>query len=386
VALAQSAAAYISLAVEYGFELSATRRIAQCGDDSGRMAEVAAGVFGCKALFSVAVIMLAVLSYPLAGLAGNSGRLWWSALLWGLSGGWSILWFFQGIQQVKMAGVLDITAKILGTAGLFVFVHSPQDNWKILALQGTLGVFSNTAAATLVYRRIPFLWPSRRFVSQAMREGWSMFLFKSSVIAMLSSNTFILGCFAPLERVGWYAAAEKISRSCWQLLSPLSQALYPEFSGLAQQEGNQSRRMAILCTAGTGIIGIALGLVLYCGAPLIVHILMGKRFLPSVGVLRLLAMLGPLVAMNSSLAFYWVFPAGLERGYTRLVLAAMAVDATLNAALASRYAETGTAVAVIVAEIAMLAGALGLMRNKFRFGFRKLRATITLAVSPQGGE
>jgi PST family polysaccharide transporter len=331
--------------------------------------------------------MLAAVLYPFSGLSGsNNGLLWWSALLWGLSGGWSVLWLFQGIQRVRQAGILDVSAKLLGTAGIFFLVHSPADGWKILAMQGGLSILANMAGATILYRIIPFVWPSRRDVLGALREGWAMFLFKSSAVAMLSSNTFVLGFFAPLERVGWYAAGEKISRSCWQLLSPLTQVLYPELARLTRFEAKRGRSMAMICTLGTSIVGLALGLVLYVSAPLAVQILMGKAFMPSVGVVRLLAWLGPMVALNSAVAFYWLFPAGLEGPYTRLVIGAVVVDILLNAILAPRFAETGTALAVILAEATILGGAILLLRARMGSGRAETGNLAGLAVSSQGGD
>ena len=213
-----------------------------------------------------------------------------------------------------------------------------------------------------------------------------MFLFKSSAVAMLSSNTFILGLFAPLERVGWYAAGEKISRSCWQLLSPMTQVLYPELARLTHFEAKRGRSMAIVCTLGTSLVGLALGLALYISAPLAVRILMGPAFMPSVAVLRMLAWLGPMVALNSAVAFYWLFPAGLEVPYTRLIISAMILDILLNAVLAPRFAETGTALAVILAEITMLGGAALLLRARMGSGRARLSGLDGLAISSQGAD
>jgi PST family polysaccharide transporter len=282
--------------------------------------------------------------------------------------------------------MLDVSAKLLGTAGIFVLVHGPADGWKILAMQGCLSFVANVTGAMILYREIPFVWPSPQDVLRALREGWAMFLFKSSAVAMLSSNTFILGWFAPLERVGWYAAGEKISRSCWQLLSPLTQVLYPELARLTHFEARRGRNVAMKCTLLTSMAGLALGLALYVSAPVAVQLLMGRAFMPSVAVLRMLAWLGPMVALNSAVAFYWLFPAGLEVPYTRLVIGAMVVDVLLNVVLAPRMAEIGTAMAVILAELTMLGGAVLLLRARIASGRGDLMSVERLAAGAQGGD
>ena len=57
--------------------------------------------------------------------------------------------------------------------------------------------------------------------------GWTMFFFRSSVSLYTVGNAFISGLFATPAAVGYYAAAEKLSRAAFAALNPIYQAVYP---------------------------------------------------------------------------------------------------------------------------------------------------------------
>jgi polysaccharide transporter, PST family len=81
-----------------------------------------------------------------------------------------------------------------------------------------------------------------------------------------------------------------------------------------------------------------------------VRMVLGTHFGPSVAVLRLLALLVPLVAIGNVLGIQWMLPLGMDRAFNKIILAAGFVNLVLALILAPVYTEIGMAWAVVLAE------------------------------------
>src|SRR5205823_147947 len=131
------------------------------------------------------------------------------------------LWFFQGMEWMRSASILEITGKVLSLCGLLLFVHSPAHAWRALALQGIPSLLQTGAGLWLMYREVPFRLPSFGLMWETLLRGWTMFVFRSGILMYTGANVLILGLFASPEHVGYYAAAERINSALLGLLNPI---------------------------------------------------------------------------------------------------------------------------------------------------------------------
>ena len=364
LAFTQAFGSYWAILGEYGFSLSATREVAYHRDNREKLTEILAGVVGAKAI-------LAVASLPLAFLAGlwipafhDHLVLLWMGMFWAVAQGFNVMWFFQGFEQMRLVVALDISTKALSTIGIFVLVHSPDDAWRVLLIQGAGFLLSFAIGLALAYRELPVHLPTCSSVREALRMGWSMFLLRGSVTLYTSGNAFILGLFVSPQIVGYYAGAEKISRAFLGLLNPLSQTLYPRVSHLVHQERDRATRLARLGLALMAGAGIAMGAAVFLAAPLLVRIILGEGFAEAVPVLRILSLLLPIVGVNIALGVQWMLPLGLERDLNAITLVAGLLNIGLATALASPYKDFGMAWAVVCAEIFVAAAICVLLRSR----------------------
>jgi PST family polysaccharide transporter len=350
VAIAQGFGSYVGILGEYGFSLSATREIARHREDRGKLANIFAGVLGAK-------MVLVAASFPLAILAGRwvpifreHPALLWAGMFWAMAQGFSVMWYFQGLERMRLVAALDISAKALATVGVFLIVKRPEDGWRVLVLQGCGFLLSSVIGLGMAYREVPFRLPSWTAVWESLRMGWSMFLFRSSVSLYTAGNAFILGLFVSPEFVGYYAGAEKISRAFLGILNPISQTLYPRLSHLVSHAQDRAARLARISIGVMGAAGTAIGIIVFLSAPVIVRMVLGPHFGPSVPVLRLLALLVPLVAFGNVLGIQWMLPLGMDRAFNKIILAAGFINLVLALVLAPAYTDMGMAWAVVLAE------------------------------------
>ncbi len=350
VAFAQAFGGYLSLGVEYGFVYSGTREVARHRDSMDKMADVLAGVQGAKLALLVPAVAVALAAGHWVPVFRAHPDLFWAAVFWATAQAFSMLWYFQGLEQMRLVAMLDVSSKALATVGIFILVRTSGDEWKVLALQGAAAFLSMLVASVLAYRRVRFRLPSPRLAWESLRMGWSMFLFRGGVSLYTVGNAFILGLFASPALVGYYAGAEKISRAVLGLLTPVTQSLFPRLSHLVEHARERAARLARLGVILMGVGGAVLGLAVFLLAPVAVRVILGAGYGPSVAVLRILALLPPLIALSNVLGIQWMVPLGMDRSFNTIIMLGGVLNMLLAFLLASRFTAIGMAAAVVTAE------------------------------------
>jgi PST family polysaccharide transporter len=350
VAFAQSFGTFVTLVAEYGFALSATREVAQHRLDREKLANILAGVLGAKGLLAMASLVVAVMISSWVPIFREHPALLWAGMFWALAQAFSMMWFFQGFERMRLVAVIDISAKVLATIAIFIFVRRPDDGWLVLVTQGCGFFLSFAVGLGIAYHELPFRMPTWSSVCETLRMGWTMFLYRSSASLYTVGNAFILGLFVPPQVVGYYAGAERISRAFLGLFGPISQTLYPRLNYLVHHDRDRAARLAKAGVIIMGGGGAAVGALVFASAPLLVRILLGQGFLPSVPVLRVLSLLVPLIAVSISLGVQWMLPLGMDRIFNTIVVLAGLINLALATTLASLYGALGMAWAVVSAE------------------------------------
>ncbi len=355
VAMAQSFGMYGNLIVDYGFVYSATRQLATASNDS-EIEETIAGVSGAKLVLSMGALLAALLAYLLVPLFREHPLLLWMAVSSEIVKALLPVYYFYGIKRVAIASLLDISARAIAAAGIFIFVHSMRDAWKVFALTGITAGVTVIIGHLLIRKKYALRRPRIRDGWQMLREGWAMFLFRSAHSIYTLGNAFILGLFASPKAVGYYAGAEKISTAAVGLLAPLTTVLYPRAAALVKSSLNRAAQMTRFTLYVVGAGSIALGFILWVGAPLIVKIILGHNFTASESVLRVLSLRAPLIAWTNILGFQWLLVLGLERQFQNITLAALALNTLLATLLAPRFSYDGMAWAVLFSQAAAALG------------------------------
>lgn len=378
LAMAQGLGGYLLIVVEYGFSLSATREVARWRTDRERLARLLSGVLGAQLLLAAVLLPTPILARLAVPALRDQPGLAWAAYAFAVLQGANLVWFFQGLERLRLVATLDVVAKLIVVVGIFAFVRSPGDAVVVLRLQAAASLATLTAGWSLALREVVPRTPSVRGSVEALRLGWSMFLFRGAVSLYTVGNAFILGFFAAPAVVGYYAAAERISKAALGLLGPVSQTLYPRLSHLVQDSWGDAVRLvraSLRVMAGGGAL---LGSTIFVFAPVVAQLLLGAAFGPAIPALRVLSLLPPLIALSNVLGIQWMLPLGLDRPFNGIILAAGVLNLGLAYLLAPRFGHVGMAWAVVGAEAFVTGTMYGYLR------LRRLHPLHVQATAPGG--
>jgi polysaccharide transporter, PST family len=381
VVFAQAIGVVIAVFVEYGFDISASRETSRHRDEPRHLSELISGVLGAKVILAVLCVCGAIFSRRFTHHVAPSLALFWSSTLWGVCQGINMLWYFQGLERMRLASALEIGGKVVATLSIFVLVHNPGDGWKVMAAQCVGCVVAHGVTVVLAYREVGFLWPTFQSVQRALRLGWSMFLFRAAQGLTGSLNGLVLGWVAPLAALGQYAGAERISRVFQQGLWPINQALYPKLAKQMQDDRHDAMKMVKRSLLFLGGLGLLFGLILFVSAPLLVHLVLGGAFHDSVAPLRVFSLWIPLVALSTVLTFQLLLPNQMDYQFNAVIIIAGVLSFGSALLLAPRYQAVGIAWSAVISQLfTVIAFSVLLARarlNPFASSFKGQAVTVS---------
>jgi PST family polysaccharide transporter len=384
VAFTQSMGDFISIFIEFGFLLSATRDLAQNRSSKDASGRIAVGTFGAQAVLATLGVVIALAVSTQVPLLSSHPKLLSAGIIYGVAQGMSPIWLFQGLERMALAASLEVSSKVAALGAILLFVHSPSDEWKVLAFQSLAPVVTVLVGFWMAHRLLTLYLPSLDMVWHSLRTGWPMFLLRSGAATYSTANVLILALFAPASIVGYFASAEKLAKAITGLLMPIRDAFYPRLSHLAAHSFVESQRLTRLSALIEVGAGLMLSVATFAGAHVIVRIVFGRTFEPAVVLLQILALHPFITSLSDAIGFQSLLPAGKEALVTKAIVVGGLANLAFAFVLAPRFLGKGMAVSVIVAEFAVCAVLVSIVARTTAFFRREVPCNTDKAGFAQG--
>jgi PST family polysaccharide transporter len=245
------------------------------------------------------------------------------------------MWLFQGLEKMGQVAVRDFVAKLLGTILVLFVVHHESDYLLAAGIQAGSTVVAGAISLAMVpaickvrFRLLPW-----REVADVLRDGWPVFLSMAALTLTSTTNIVILGFVTSAAEVGYYVAAFRLTVALRMLVGPIVTALYPHISHMASKSTAGAmlflRKYALVLAAPF----LAISIILFVAAPLIVHILFGSKYEPTILVLRIMAFSPFLLALAHTYSTYYMLAFGYQKQWSRIILQSTVLNYVLMACL-----------------------------------------------------
>lgn len=220
---------YFQVIVEYGFGMSATRKIALSNKEKATINKTFTTVLISR--FGLFILCCAfTLIYFLLSNTDSEECVCLVILMVALLGNCMQLnWFFQGMQQMQFISIISIVSRSVSVALTFLFVKTSDDLMLYCLLyaiapfiNGALGVF---IAHTKYGLRLISVKMSE--IIAELKEGWYVFTTQLSAKVFGAIGITFLGMFATSSEVGIYSAINKIPNMIILAWTPIAQIMYP---------------------------------------------------------------------------------------------------------------------------------------------------------------
>lgn len=322
IAFATSFNFYFMTLVEYGFNLTATRRIAIYRDEPEKISKIFSSVMAAKALLTVLGFLIMVTVVMATPKLRANFPLFCLAYLAVLGDLLFPLWLFQGLQKMENLVWRDLLSKLIALGLIFAFVRRDSDYMLAAGFQ-----FGSTLLAGIIgLCTVPFITPARWVLPSlaetltAMREGWPVFLSMAGVYLTDSTNILVLGLKAGPKDVGYYTASARLIVASRMLVQPVVTAVYPHISHMA----SKARRDALAALQKYSLYLVAPflagSLVLLFGASPIIRIIYSAKYDPAILLLRIMAFSPFLLALQHIYSTFFMLAFGYEREWSKIII------------------------------------------------------------------
>ena len=218
---------YMQVIVEYGFGMSATRKVA-LSKNSDLNKLFTAVLFsriillaGCcvfsafyvyiyrydtERCLSVLILMLCLLGYC-----------------------FQVNWLFQGLQNMKFISVVNIIARTISVIFVFRFVNNKNDLMLYCFLYSISPLLSGIMSFVLSIIKYRLHLCKIKFsdIISEIKDGFYVFTTQLSAKVFGAIGITFLGIFAPYSEVGAFSAIQKITNIMILAWTPITQVLYP---------------------------------------------------------------------------------------------------------------------------------------------------------------
>lgn len=353
LAFALAFAQIFVMLTDYGFNLSATREVSVHRDNPAKVAEIFASITVLRLAFMLLGFVLLMGLIQLIPRFAADAPLYAACYLLVVGNVLFPQWLFQGLEQLRLVSLLQIVARVLVVIGIFLFVKSRDDLLAAALLQSSGAALAGLMtlpyiAKALKYTRLT--WPTGTALMARLREGWHVFISAAAINVYTTSNAFLLGLLSPALQVGYYHLAEKLVRAVQLMFGPVSQAVYPHISLLAQEDPARALLFNRKLMIGLGAMGLVISAALYLLSPFIVSLLFGPAYATVVTVLQILAFLPFVVILSNILGIQTMLTFGMKRAYSKVYLITALFNLAIFIPLAWHFGAVGAAAANLAVE------------------------------------
>ena len=352
IVFAQALLGYAAIFTDFGFNLTAARDISVARNDPRRIAAVYWTTMAAKgSLLLLCVILIGGVVAADADFR-NHWRVFAACGFLVIGSSLFPAWYFQGLEKLKEAALIQAVAKCVITGCTFLLVKSPNDIVLAAFLMSSPQFVGVLVALCL---RIPlsppsFYRPSVADVRDALKGSSDMFLSTASSSLYLYSNTFILGLMSSDRAVALYSLGYRLVLAIQSLTAPVTQAVFPRASMLFASNPDQAlhlvKRVSWLLFPTIAIAS----LVMFIFAPFIVSVFGGTNYAQAASVMRIMAPIPLLVTVASVLAQIVMVNLGLTKQLLRIYIAIGLLNLLLLPPLVHFYQANGAALSLTIAE------------------------------------
>jgi len=354
VSYVNSIASYFSLLATMGISTFGQREISYVRQSKKERSIAFWEVWLLKATTSSIVLI----AYFIFSLCQQDSVLYMILSLHVIAIFFDVTWFFQGLEEFGKIVFKNFLIKALYVAFVFTMLKSKDDlliyaaGWASVTLLGNIILWLSVPK---LISRVSFkeLHP---FKQRNMKLALSFFIPAVAVQVYTVLDRTMIGVIThEAAEIGYYEQAYKISSAILAFLTVLGTVTAPRMGNLFKNGKNEEIK-AYMCQGYSFIqfLGIPFCLGLMLVSDSFVPWFFGRGFEKVVPLMKILAIMIPVMGISNVAGGWYLIPTGKENVYTRAVMAGAISNFFMNIILIIYFKAIGAAIASVIAECIVL--------------------------------
>lgn len=355
IAFSSAVIGYFGICINYGFNLTGTKQVAQNKDDKYFVNSVFLEILYSKLLIIAACffVLLMILQFP----KFHNERIIY-ILIFGTIVCQNLIptWFLQGFQDLNFSTKINIVFKIVSTILIFLFVKERNDYWLVVFFSFVQSFISLIFINLYIQKKysIKLKKISYKYIFDQLNQGKYIFLSQIKISFFNNFNILILGLFLDNKAVGIFSSADKVIKIVSAMQIPIVSALFPYFSTLLKKDlqagYKKLRKFALL-----GIIAYSTVIIfLWILAPYVSNILFGSEIDTIATLIRIMSFIPLFVYLNNLYGTQFLLNIGGDKKFLVNLIIAATINSIILIPLTFYLNVNGTAISILLTEFIVL--------------------------------
>ncbi|MDD3321891.1 MAG: oligosaccharide flippase family protein [Paludibacter sp.] len=350
---------YLMLIVDFGFNLSATKRIALARENQTELSNIfSATLFAKLGLLILSFIILLIFAFAIPRFSIYSSTLL-ILFLMVIANAFSFVWLFQGLGKIRIISIVNIISKLLILPLTFIFVKEPADYQKAAFILSLVYILSSLITCGIVFNNKyikNWVKTTKKQITEEIKASYPIFLSSAATSIYTALFVIILGYYSSPSEVGKYTAVEKIMRAfSYLIFIPISQSFYPKISSMSKEskiEPSKLVRKIVFTISGMMIIVF---IIMFFFSGILTNQL-GKDFLGTTVLFKVMAIVPFFIGIGGAYGQLGILALGNEKEkkhFQNNYFIAAAVSLVSVVILTPIFHSLGTAIALLITEFAV---------------------------------
>lgn len=318
---------WLSMFVEYGFNVYSTREISS--GDHKNIRDVVVSTQSAKTLLAFFLILPTILAVNLITIFDQHKI--WGVVSWVLavSTGLTPIYYFQGKERLKFVAISELIVNFFQLFLVFIFVNSDEDSNLLIVFLIAPRLFSTLILTFVMYKETNLKFINNYSYDKAiffLKDGWNFFLLHAVVSLYTYFNVIFLGVFRSAYDVAVYASAERLIRGALGFTSQIPQAAFPRLNALNKSSTIEMMSLRKRILYAVIIISTLGALFTQFVSTFITKYFFGEQLHTVDKLIFILSFVIPAVSINSCLGFHFLVVNRQEKYLNRVIYCAAIVN------------------------------------------------------------
>ena len=342
IAFALAMLSYFQTIVDYGFNFTATRDIAQNRNNIMVVSQIFSNVLWARCfLLLIMLLPFVIIVFSIEKLFLMRKLLFATFLL--LPG--HILfpqWLFQGLEKMKYITILNVISKLIFTIAVFLVIREESDYMYQPILTSLGFIVSGVISFYIIVVRwgVKILSPNYKQIRDTIKKSTDVFINQLFPNLYNSFSVLLLGIWGGQYANGIFDAGSKLANVVIQFFNVISRIFFPFFS----RDSGQHKIYAKYCMLLAG----GVSLVLFIIAPWLIRIFFTEEFISSVPVLRIVVFSMFFLVMSDVFGTNYLIVSGHDKIIRNITIGVSLIGFIIAVPLVYFYSYIGAAMTVTI--------------------------------------
>ncbi|SIS60938.1 oligosaccharide flippase family protein [Belliella pelovolcani] len=338
--------------VSFGFNLSGPRETAINQKSKKELSILLSRITVSKLLLATVVAILLTMGIFIFNIFQEYQSILVFSLLILYSEATFSLWFFQGLEKLKLISIANVFSKLLYLLGIVLFIDQPNHSKFVNFLLGASGLTINVLVIFYIKfkMKIALIFPQIKEIYNSLKSNINFFLSNLTSYISINGGLIMLSFYSTPETLGNYSLSEKITMIIRLFPAILTQSIYPNVVKLFHNNLDGFFKFARKAYFLGLSISLIISIFIYSTAPFIIKLLSKNDIQESIFYLKILSFI-PFLASLNLLNVLILLIKNEQELFFKISSIACFCMLSLGGFLASNYGAIGICIALLATEL-----------------------------------